>query len=211
MNYIYIYFITKTKLMESIELYKKHKEERKQEKELLKKEKAIQKNKEKRKVVSLSKWKSKPKKVSSGKSTKRKLLSRKWAINKLDKLTSQIVRYKNADINWNIKCISCGCQLHWKEAQCCHWIERWRQRYRFDYENLAPWCRSCNYYRKEYHLRIYTMKQVNKLWKKKVREMLRQSDDDKNTTYKLPTPYIRELLEERIQEHKDLFNEKIEW
>jgi hypothetical protein len=40
--------------------------------------------------------------------------------------------------------------------------------------------------------------------------MLRQSDDDKNTTYKLPTPYIRELLEERIQEHKDLFNEKIE-
>lgn len=192
--------------MDSIEQYKKHKEQKKQEKEQLKKKAKIQKSNEKRKVSlsSKSKWATK-KKRGGIKTRKKKLLSRKWVINKLDRLTSQIVRYRDADSSWNIKCISCGSELHWKDAQCCHWIDRWRQRYRFDYDNLASWCRSCNYYRKEYHLRIYTMKQVNKLWQERVWKMLQQSEEDKNKTYKMPTPDLRELLEERIKEHKDLF------
>lgn len=178
-------------MISSIEQNKKYKEDRK---------------KEKSQLSLTAKKQPKPKATKSSKSTKKKLLPRKSIIKKIDKLISQIVRYRDADDSWNIYCISCGTPTPRKESQCCHRIERGRQRYRFDYDNLASGCIWCNFYRKEYHLRIYTVKQVQRLWEKKVQEMLDQSEIDKKTSYKLPTAYLRELLEQITQEHKDLFS-----
>ena len=36
-----------------------------------------------------------------------------------------------------IKCISCDKWFHWKDAHCCHFIDRWVIIYRFDFNYFS--------------------------------------------------------------------------
>lgn len=82
-------------------------------------------------------------------------------ITKADTITSQYIRQKYADHAGMVKCVSCETVLHWKEAHCAHYIERARKATRWMEENLHPACPSCNVYRKEHHMREYTLFMVD--------------------------------------------------
>ena len=82
-------------------------------------------------------------------------------IAKADKITSQYIRRKYSDSNGNVKCISCDTVLHWKAAHCAHYIGRASKATRWMEENLRPACPSCNVYRKEFHMREYTIKMID--------------------------------------------------
>jgi hypothetical protein len=78
-------------------------------------------------------------------------------IAKADKLASLHVRQKAADENGMVKCVSCPTILHWKEMHSAHFIGRSKKATRWLEENQHPACPSCNVYRKEYHMREYTL------------------------------------------------------
>lgn len=78
-------------------------------------------------------------------------------IAKADKLISLYIRQKYADENGYVKCVSCNTVLHWKEMHCAHFIERAAKSTRWLEENLHPACCSCNTFRKEHHMREYTL------------------------------------------------------
>lgn len=76
---------------------------------------------------------------------------------KADNLASQYIRQKYADHAGNVSCVSCNKVLHWKDAHCAHFIGRSAKGTRWLEENLRPACPSCNVYRKEFHMREYTL------------------------------------------------------
>ena len=78
-------------------------------------------------------------------------------IRKADEIASQFVRQKYADEDGFVKCVSCGAALHWKDAHCAHFIDRAKKITRWLEENLHPACCSCNSFRKEFHMREYTL------------------------------------------------------
>lgn len=82
-------------------------------------------------------------------------------IAKADKLASLYIRQKYADHAGNVICISCDTVLSWKDAHCAHFIERGKKPTRWREENLHTACCGCNQYRKEFHLREYTLKMID--------------------------------------------------
>ena len=76
---------------------------------------------------------------------------------KADKVTSIHIRQKYADSSGFVTCITCGKVLPWKEAHCAHFIGRSAKATRWLEENLHPACPSCNVFRKEFHMREYTL------------------------------------------------------
>jgi len=125
-------------------------------------------------------------------------------IKKLDRVFSKYIRLKYSDKNWICECISCWKKIHWKEAHNCHWISRWNLQFRFDEENCRPGCPACNTYRPEFHIREFTIKQIERLWKEKVDEMRRQAKE----VYKIWIVELREKLEYYKQKVKQLEKEK---
>mgnify|MGYP002776338451 CR=1 FL=1 len=112
----------------------------------------------------------------------------------LDTLVSKYIRNKYSK-NWICTCISCWKELPISEAHNCHWINRWIRLYRFDEDNLATWCPWCNLFNKEYHLREYTFKQIDRLWIDKVNEMRVKARE----VWKKPS---KEWLQEQIEFYK---------
>jgi len=96
----------------------------------------------------------KPKKPKAKKSKRPSLPS---VIRKADEITSRYIRTKYADENGNVKCVSCDTVLPWKEMHCAHFIVRGKKMTRWLEENLHPACCSCNSFRKEHHMREYTL------------------------------------------------------
>lgn len=78
-------------------------------------------------------------------------------IRKADEVTSLYIRKKYADDNGNVKCVSCQTVLPWKDSHCAHFIGRAKKATRWMEENLHPACPSCNVFRKEMHMREYTV------------------------------------------------------
>ena len=94
-------------------------------------------------------------------------------IRKADEVTSQYIRYKYADSNGYVRCVTCGKVLHWKESHCAHYIERAAKATRWLEENLHPACPSCNVFRKEFHKREYTLFIIDFYGREKVDELKR--------------------------------------
>lgn len=61
-----------------------------------------------------------------------------------DKLFSNFIRQRNADENGLVTCHICGACLHWKRAECSHFISRAKFRTRYDERNAHQSCHECN-------------------------------------------------------------------
>lgn len=78
-------------------------------------------------------------------------------IRKADAITSEHIRRKYADSFGQVRCVTCGKVMHWKDSHCAHFIGRSAKATRWMEENLHPACPSCNVFRKEFHMREYTI------------------------------------------------------
>lgn len=114
-------------------------------------------------------------------------------ITKADTLTSQYIRKKYADHAGNVTCISCPTVMHWKDAHCAHFIERGKKATRWLEENLHPACCSCNRYRKEYHMREYTLAIVDLYGREKIDEFRQLAQNV------LSASQVRKLAEDAIE------------
>jgi hypothetical protein len=64
---------------------------------------------------------------------------------KLWKIFSEYIRRKDADINGNVACISCGVKKHFSELHAGHyWPKSVSLALRFDERNVHPQCAGCN-------------------------------------------------------------------
>ena len=111
---------------------------------------------------------------------------------KADKLASQYIRQKYADHAGNVVCVSCGTVLHWKDAHCAHFIDRGHKATRWMEENLHVADSSCNTFRKEFHMRGYTIFMIDTYGREFVDE-LRTLEKKK-----LSASEVRSLAEEAI-------------
>ena len=63
---------------------------------------------------------------------------------KLDRIFSEYIRRRDAGEDGYGRCISCGKIVHWKDADCGHYINRKHLATRYDEQNCNLQCRSCN-------------------------------------------------------------------
>jgi hypothetical protein len=114
---------------------------------------------------------------------------------KADNITSRYIRQKWADDNGYVKCCTCPTVKHWKEMHCAHFIGRAKIPTRWLEENLRPACPSCNVYRKEYHMREFTLVMIDSYGRDFVDELNRISR-------KVCKPSeVRQLAEEAIADY----------
>lgn len=123
-------------------------------------------------------------------------------IDKADKLTSTYIRQKYADHAGNVKCVSCPTVLPWKESHCAHFIERGKKLTRWMEENLHPACCSCNRFRKEHHMREYTLYMTDMYGRDFVDEL--RNDAQKV----LSASQVRQLAEEAIAYYTEALKEE---
>ena len=145
----------------------------------------------------------KKQKTVRNKSKKTKKPTLKSLIKKLDAIFSKYIRIR--DSSWGyITCISCWVKIPWKSAHNCHWIGRANYKYRRNEDNCAAWCSSCNVYRKEMHQRIFTLKQVEKLWFEKTKDY----ESEKRTINKLKVNELEEIIKYWQERLKDIAKER---
>jgi hypothetical protein len=70
--------------------------------------------------------------------------SKSAAMKRADDAFSYFIRQRDANEAGVASCISCGQMFHWVAITNGHWIGRSNQRLRFDEENCAAQCRTCN-------------------------------------------------------------------
>lgn len=111
----------------------------------------------------------------------------------LDAIYSKYIRMIHADVNGNVRCITCGKVLPWKEAQCCHWISRNHLSTRWDFRNTNPGCVGCNVFGsgKLDEYAIWLIKNYGE-------GVLEELNALKHTTVK----YSKSDLEQKIAEYK---------
>ncbi|MEG1644024.1 MAG: recombination protein NinG [Bacteroidales bacterium] len=63
---------------------------------------------------------------------------------KLDRVFSEYIRLRDSDSRGYVRCISCGKIVHWKEADCGHYVNRAHMGTRFSEHNCNGQCRFCN-------------------------------------------------------------------
>ena len=121
-------------------------------------------------------------------------------ITKADTITSQYIRQKYADENGYVKCVSCLTVLHWKDMHCAHFIGRAKKATRWLEENLHPACCSCNTFRKEYHMREYTIFIIDFYGREKLDELRTLGETV------LSASQVRALAEEAIEYYSGAMN-----
>lgn len=73
--------------------------------------------------------------------------SRKTLIRKLDKVFSEYIRKRDTDGLGNGLCCTCAKKIHYKEGHAGHFMSRRHYATRWDEENVALQCVSCNSFR----------------------------------------------------------------
>lgn len=117
-------------------------------------------------------------------------------ITKADTITSLYIRQKHADEEGNVKCVSCSTVLPWKESHCAHFIGRAKKATRWLEENMMPACQSCNVFRKEFHMREYTI-YILEFYGREFLDELRELEKKV-----LSASQVRQLAEEAIERFK---------
>ena len=68
-------------------------------------------------------------------------------LTKLDTVFSQFIRRKYADDRGLVQCYTCGQWMHWKSADCGHYLKRGNLATRFSEMNCRPQCKDCNQFK----------------------------------------------------------------
>ncbi len=68
-------------------------------------------------------------------------------VQKADKIFSEYIRRRNADIFGTAECVTCGKKDHWKQLQCGHFQSRKHYATRWDETNCQVQCSGCNVFR----------------------------------------------------------------
>jgi len=78
-------------------------------------------------------------------------------IRKLDKIFSEFVRQRDADLRGVVECCTCKTPMLWKKSHCGHFMSRGHQSTRYDEKNTAVQCPSCNSFDqgKQYEFALY--------------------------------------------------------
>ena len=63
---------------------------------------------------------------------------------KLDEIFSLRVRLESADFSGYVSCITCLARLKWNEVDCGHWKRRGHHGTRWERDNAAAQCSTCN-------------------------------------------------------------------
>lgn len=82
---------------------------------------------------------------------------------KLDTIFSQYIRKKDADVNGNVQCYTCGVTKKWQKdgMQAGHFMSRKHTITRYDEQNVKPQCYTCNchYYGRQYEFGLHLDKE----------------------------------------------------
>ena len=116
---------------------------------------------------------------------------------KADILMSEYIRRKWSDQDGLVTCVSCGKRLHWKEADCGHFVPKSRgASIRYVEENCAPECPGCNRFN-EGHLIGYTRWMIEYYGPEKIDEL-------QNEARKVLSPSQKSaIVEEAIAYYRD--------
>lgn len=191
--------------MNSIEIAKKFKEDKKKELSDRKVQVKIEKwkvlnrertekliKKQKSRIASWVKTSNLTKKVKKGILIgwrKKKTKTRSQLVKELDAIFSRYIRLSNVDYNWLCKCITCGAKVHRKNIQNWHFITRGNYKYRRREDNCFPQCMPCNIY-KSWNYISYTLFMIWRYWQEFVKNM----QEDKELV-KISTVQIREMID----------------
>ena len=73
----------------------------------------------------------------------------------LDRVFSEFIRKRDADLDGYITCVSCKKKVHWKDSNCCHFVDRQHMATRYDETNCNAGCVQCNAWDKGFHIFEY--------------------------------------------------------
>jgi 5-methylcytosine-specific restriction endonuclease McrA len=120
---------------------------------------------------------------------------------KADKAMSVYIRMKYADCDGNVKCVSCGKVVPWKESDCGHFIPKSRgAAVRWIEENCHPECHGCNRFSHS-HLIGYTLYMVDMYGREKIEELEQMARKVLSASEK------RRLAEEAFEYYKRALND----
>ena len=68
-------------------------------------------------------------------------------LNILDKVFSEYIRRRDADMNGKVKCCTCNNKKHWKKMDAGHWLSRGRLATRYHEKNCHAQCITCNQFK----------------------------------------------------------------
>ena len=122
-------------------------------------------------------------------------------LSKADAAASIYIRMKAADHAGCVTCITGGKYLPWTEAHCAHYIERAKKATRWTEENLAAACPGCNVYRKEFHMREYTLYMIDTYGREKIAELKKEASS------LLSPSQVRSLAEEALEYYTNAIKE----
>lgn len=115
---------------------------------------------------------------------------------KADKAMSTYIRLKYSDHAGNVRCVSCGKVVPWKESDCGHFIPRSRgAAIRYVEENCHPECQGCNRFSHS-HLIGYTLFMVDTYGREKIEELEQEARKVLSQSQK------RQLAEEALEYYK---------
>ncbi len=128
-------------------------------------------------------------------------LTRQQLVKKLDKVFSEYIRRKDADVNGNVKCVTCSKISHYKTMHCGHFQPRQYKTTRWEEDNVAVQCPGCNTFRggEQYLFARYLDRKRSGLSK----SLYEKSRENK----KILTVEIEEMIEIYKEKIKGLNNE----
>lgn len=125
---------------------------------------------------------------------RRKKTPRQIAVDKADKLFSELIRRKYANEMGDVECYTCGKKANWygDGMQCGHFITRGCYELRWDERNARVQCYSCNVINKGKYIKYYP-KMLKEIGTRKVRELEKIRD---RTSKPFTLPMIEGIIDD---------------
>ena len=140
-----------------------------------------------KKPIKPPKTRVKAKKVKTPTKKKPKAKTRSYYVKQLDKVFSEYIRKRDDGKG----CVTCGIKKPWQEMQACHYFSRGKYPTRWHEDNVFSGCYRCNVLLKGAYT-DYAMFMFDRFGAEKMQELY----DLAHSGEKIPTPVIREKIEE---------------